>query len=382
MRALIVTTGRARGSLAAVRALSDGGWEVGVGTPDGAGMVTASRGCRRRHVIPRPRGDAAGFVDGVERAVDAGGYEVVFGGSDDWMAALATYRDRIPARVAHPPAGTVAAAMDKVELAHRAESAGLRAPRTELATDAALEKWEGPVVVKCRAHWHPGQVHTHRVEARCYETVESAAERVRYLWDAGFEPILQEPVEGRLGALIGLFHDGRLLGRVQQESPRLWPTPSGVSSRARTVPVDEGLATRAASLLADLGWRGLVELQFLTDAGGVAHLIDFNGRFYGSMALANAAGPNLPDAWARQTLGLPLPALEDAQPGARFIWGAGDLRRALDERRGGLARDVLSTLGWAFRARDSVWDRHDPGPARDVVSSRLRRVVREPGHVS
>lgn len=378
MRALIVTTGRARGSLAAMRALGLRGWWVGAGTPDGSGMVTASRWCRQRHVVPRPRGDAMAFVEGVAQAVEEGGYDIVFGGADDWMAALATYRDRIPAPVAHPPADTVATAMDKVELAHRATLVGLHAPRTEPATDAAVEKWDGPVVVKCRSHWRPGQQHRYRIEAQWYPDVQSATEGVRALSDAGFEPVLQEPIEGRLSALIGLFHEGRLLGRVQQESYRLWPTPSGVSSRAQTVPVNEDLAQRAATLVGDLGWQGLVELQFLKDERGNDYLIDFNGRFYGSMALANAAGPNLPDAWARQALGLPLPTLEDARPGVRFVWGAGDLHRAFHERCGGLGRDLLSTLRWALTAKDSVWALRDPGPAGDLLVSRLRRVARRP----
>ena len=82
-RALIVTLGRARGSLAAVRALASTGWHVGVGTPAGADMVTASRHCATRHEIPRPRGDAEGFVTGVRSAIVDHGYDVVFGGADD-----------------------------------------------------------------------------------------------------------------------------------------------------------------------------------------------------------------------------------------------------------------------------------------------------------
>lgn len=110
--ALIVTVGRARGALAAARSLDRAGWTVGVGTPDGGGMVGASRACSRRHLVPRPRGDGSDFVAGVQRAVAAGGYDVVFGGGDDWMAALSTYRERIPAAVAHPPSQVVEQALD------------------------------------------------------------------------------------------------------------------------------------------------------------------------------------------------------------------------------------------------------------------------------
>jgi len=340
-------------------------------------MVAASRWCRHRHVVPRPRGQGEGFVEGVQRAVREVGYDVVFGGADDWMAALATYRDRIPARVAHPPADTIDTVLDKFELAKRAADAGFATPRTELATGSVLARWTGPVVVKCRAHWRPGQRYEYRVEARRYPDLAAATDRIRRLRDAGFEPILQEPIEGQLGALIGLFRDGRLEGRVQQEASRVWRTPCGVSARAETVPIDEELSSRATELLADLHWSGLVELQFLTDERGVAHLIDFNGRFYGSMALTNAAGSNLPNAWAHELLGHPVPYLEDARPGVRFVWLAGDLRRAFDERRGGALRDVVSTLRWARTARDSVWDRRDLGPTRELIAARLRRTAED-----
>lgn len=372
-RALIVTAGRARGSLAAARSLTDHGWTVGVGSPDGGGMVGTSRACARTHVVTRPRGDGADFVAGVRQAVLEGGYEVVFGGGDDWMAGLATYRGQIPARVAHPPADVVAAAMDKLDLTERARRVGLAAPRVEVATDEALAGWRGPVVVKCRAHWQPGQTQRHRVEARKFRDAGSARHRVQHIWEAGLEPVLQETVDGRLGALVGLFHDGRLDGRVQQVSPRLWPTPSGVSCRAETVTVDEGLAARVEALLDGLGWQGLVELQFLTGASGVPHLIDLNGRFFGSMALSNAARPGLPDAWARRVRGEHVPHLPDAPPGVRFSWAAGDLRRAHAERRGGLLPDLLDTVSWSRGAHKSIWSISDPRPTWHLVSGRLHR---------
>jgi hypothetical protein len=118
---------------------------------------------------------------------------------------------------------------------------------------------------------------------------------------------------------------------------------------------------------------GLVELQYLRDDDGRRWLIDLNGRFYGSMALANAAGANLADAWARSALGRPLPSLPDGRPGVRFLWTAGDLRRAVVERRGGLVADVVSTLRELPRSRTSVWDPSDVGPTLDLATSRLRQ---------
>lgn len=372
-RALIVSTARDRGALAAARSLRQDGWTVGVGTPEGKGMLCTSRAASASYVVPRPRGDGESFVEGVRAAVEAGGYDVVFGGGDDWMAALATYRDRIPTRVAHPSAKAVQRALDKMELAGTAERVGLASPRTVPATPDTMADWEGPVVVKSRAHWSAGQTRPHRIEARLFESITSAKERINHMEQLGAEPLLQEPIHGRLGAMIGLFRDGRLEGRVQQDTPRLWPTPNGASARAQTVAVDRELAEKVNALLADIGWWGLVELQFLTGDDGIPHLIDFNGRFFGSIALTNAARPGLADAWGRLALGESVPALADAPPGVRYAWAAGDLRRARVERRGGLVADIFGTLRWAGRAHHSVWDLRDPGPTWHLVASRFGR---------
>ncbi|MCF6743362.1 hypothetical protein E9529_03570 [Blastococcus sp. KM273128] len=372
-RALVLTSSRDRGALAAVRALDRAGWHVGVGSPDADGMVAASRSCRETHDVPRPRGHLGDFVAAVQEAVTRGGYDVVFGSGDDWMAALAHCAEAVPAVVAHPPADVALAALDKAGLTRRAADAGLPVPSTSLATPEALDGWAGPVVVKCRAHWQPGLRRQLRIEARRYPDADRARARVRLLEEAGLEAVLQEPVDGEMEALVGLVHDGRLLGRVQQRALRLWPTPSGVTSRAVTVPVDEELAGAATRLLAGLGWSGLVQLQFLRDDDGGLRLIDLNGRFYGSLALASAAGPNLPDAWARQALGLPLPPLPDGATGVRYLWTAGDLRRATVERRGGVLTDCASVLRWFPGAVTSVWDPRDPGPTLALTAERVGR---------
>jgi len=376
LRALVVSSSRTRGVLAAARALGGSGWTVGIGTPDDGGMVAASRWCSRHHHVPRPRGDCREFIDGVRAAIRDGGYEVVFGGGDDWAAALGMYADELDAHVAHPAADVMMRALDKEELVARAKANGLATPHTVHADDAAMAYWTGPVFVKCRTHWFPGQEHRERIEARAFPDIDAASAQVRQLRDAGFDVVLQAPIAGRLSALIGLFDGTRLRGRVQQTTFGSWPTPAGPSARAETEPVDEYLVEGVEAMLADIGWQGLVEVQFVTPAGGLPHVIDLNGRFYGSMALAIGAGVNLPDAWGRQVLGLPLPDLPDGEPGVRYVWGAGDLRRAVTERRGGLARDVASSVGWLLGPSvTSVFDVRDPAPTMHLVTARLRRAV-------
>src|SRR5204862_2358158 len=129
-------------------------------------------------------------------------------------------------------------------------------------------------------------------------------------------------VGGRLMAFTSVV-DGerRMVARVQQEAERTYPRGLGCSARAHTVPVDEDLAARVARLLAKLDWSGLSELQFIVPEQGEPLLIDFNGRFYGSMSLALAAGANLPAVWAAVATGRPVGGLAGAAvPGVRYQW--------------------------------------------------------------
>jgi predicted ATP-grasp superfamily ATP-dependent carboligase len=140
--------------------------------------------------------------------------------------------------------------------------------------------------------------------------------------------------------------------------------------------VDPALAARAAELLAALGWFGLVELQLVEPDHGPRLLLELNGRFYGSMALALAAGVNFPDAWARLGTGGPAPPLQTPRPGVRYQWLEGDLRAAWAEPRGGRLRDVLGCLAYAPGAAHSIWRSSDPGPGLWVTADLARRAVR------
>lgn len=369
-RVLIVSTGRDRGALAAARAFHTAGWFVGVGTPEGGGVLGSSTACDVTYRVPRPRHDGVAFIDGVNAAA-RDGFDVVFGGGDDWMAALSAYRRELHLHVAHPAFDVVETVLDKVRLGEYAAKVGFAVPRTDVATDEALAAWSGPLIVKCREHWAPQQTRPLRIEAKLFPSAEAARPQVERIRAAGARPVLQAPVDGRLGALIGVFHEGRLLGRTQQVSPNLWPTPNGASARAVTVPVDAALAAKAEALLREVGWHGLVELQFLTGKDGVPHLIDFNGRFYGSLALAESAVDGLMHSWGEISLGRTVTHLADARSGRRYSWFAGDLRRARRERRGGLVRDVVTSVGWSFTAKHSTWSLKDPWPSLALALGRF-----------
>lgn len=315
-----------------------------------------------RHDVPSLKSGLAGFSDAVRKAVKDSGAEVVFGGGDAEVHALSLEKESIPAIVPYPDEPIVRRAFDKLELGLAAERAGLEAPRTTEAPDEI--DTDGPVLVKSRQHWDPrAENGATRLEASVVTGRAAITARVAEIRRQGAAPVLQERLDGENLSLVLLRgQDGRTLGALYQQIDHRWPVPAGWTARAHTLPLDADLVQGAERLLDDLGWIGLVELEFIRGADGGPRLIDFNGRYYGSMQLAVAAGVDFPRLWAEDATGHHPEPSAAARVGVRFQRIGGDLRRALQGRRGGRARDVLDTLAYGARAHHSITSMRDPRP--------------------
>lgn len=354
-----------RGALAAARSLSASGWAVGVGTPNASGLTCASRATRHRHVVPGPETGEDAFVDAIGAAVRGQGYEIVFPGGDAELMALSARRDEIPARVPYAPHEFVERAVDKIALVEAAAAAGLAQPSSAEATESAIDSWPTPAIVKAASHAAGATVGQRRIEAEIAPDRDSArrlSDRVRRL---GGTPILQESIDGDLLAVTAVCDpDGKLLEARAQVSDRTWPVATGVTARARSVVLDNELEDGVRRLLADLRWFGVAQLQFIAPGEGAPKLIDFNGRFYGTLGLAVANGLDLPTTWAALATGRTPPPPSSARE-LEFQWLQGDLLCALalaEGRRDKLAAasEVLSN---ARTAVHPIWSRQDPRPA-------------------
>lgn len=373
VRILIVEQGSSRGALAAVRALAAAGWEVAVGSPAGRGLASSSRHCVRRHTVPAAHIDVAAFLDGVRDAVRTGGYGLVFGAGEAEVLALSEHRGAIPATVPHAAHRHVTRALDKDALDGLAAAVGLAVPR-RLDVDT-LPPDPVPYVVKAAVHARTGVAGAPpRIDTLRVVGPDAARRRCDDIRAVGGTPQVQEYVHGRLVAYTAVTSadGGRVVGDSMQEASRLWPAGAGASCRARTVAVDDDWAGRCAALLRRLRWFGLAELQFLVPADGRPRLIDLNGRFYGSMALAVAAGANLPHAWAALAAGREVAPVR-ARPGVRYQWLHGDVRRAVAEPWPQRGRELLTALAGAAGAVHSVGSTRDPRPGLALLGGALRR---------
>jgi predicted ATP-grasp superfamily ATP-dependent carboligase len=340
------------------------GWTVGVAGGSPTSVAASSRWCAWWDPVPPPEAGVDQFVSAINAAAVQRGYEVALPCGDAEALALSRERDHIRPLVPYPPHEVVARAFDKLQLAEAAASAGVPTPATTLVRiGAPLPPVAPPVIIKERLHAGLNEGSSVRMEAAVAASAAEASDRVAAIHAAGSDAVIQDAVAGRLIAHASVTApDGRVVVALQQEAERIFPQEAGASARARTVPLDPDLAEGAARLLRELRWCGLAELQFLAADGARPSLIDFNGRFYGSLALAVGAGANLPAVWAAVATGRPLGAVPAVVPGTRYQWLEGDLRVATGARGGALVREVLGCIRYGVGARHAIWSVADPLP--------------------
>lgn len=354
MRALLVDQSRDRATLVAVRSLAAAGFEVATGACEPS-FASISRHAGRHHLVGECEEDEDRFVADIAAAVGEGGYDIVFCSYDLGLLTLSRRREEIaPAVWPYAARAVVERAFDKLELAEMSRAAGLQAPRTELATAETLAAWQGPVVVKARTHVPK------RFDTGIFATAAQGRDLAAQIGGEGGTALLQEPMSGQMGAVVVVVaRDGSIAAEIHQEAVHTWPPGAGDTVRGVVVAPDPELSRGVRRLVADLGWFGLAQVEFVRNAAGEAQITDFNGRFYGSMALATGAGANLPALWANLALGRGATPPGTARVGASFQWLNRDLAAAYSQGPGALLEAVAAVP----RSAHSMWSARDPAPA-------------------
>jgi protein-tyrosine-phosphatase/predicted ATP-grasp superfamily ATP-dependent carboligase len=285
--------------------------------------------------------------------------------------------------VGSPPPRIVQRILDKAVTLATAAGCGVPVPASvaiESARDldAALEQLRFPIVAK------PGDKSrrtSHQFKTR---TFTSAAE-LRAIF--GAEPrfgeglLFQTYHRGQGVGIEVLVSKGELLASFQHRRLSETPPSGGVAVVAVAEPVDPVLLDHSLRLLRALEWEGVAMVEFRHDrATGESALMEVNGRFWGSLPLAVAAGVDFPlYAWQLSQGVVPIPP-SSYRYGLRVRWSAGSLMRAAHifaedrEDRLSLASAARQLLAdFAPGTRSAMWSWSDPAPAFQEVGRVLGR---------
>jgi hypothetical protein len=350
-------------SLATVRGLRKGGYEPWFATHAPNTFAARSRATAGTFPLPHP---AAGDDAYVAALADAGRgcrADVVLPCNELAIKAVAGREHMLPpeAIVASSSRETVLRATDKAVLAELGAEVGVPAPATlELGRDNLdlhRHRLSFPTVAKPATTAVSERDRTWLAPPA--RLVESAEELEQVLGGAP-RWLVQPYLRGALTAVSGVAWRGDVACSAHQRAMRIYPTPLGVSAYAETVPVDRALDDALREIVRRLDLSGIFEFQLIRSEAG-SHLIDLNPRPYGSLALAIAAGLNLPAIWVDLLLGRE-PRIGVFRAGVHYRAEAREARALVSALSRGRLGQAASIVRPRRRTVHAIFSWRDPAP--------------------
>lgn len=382
---VLVLDGGHRSSLAIARSLGRQGVDVHVGEHYARSLSTYSKYCTGEVIYENPKSNGREFIRDLKDLLEDSSYEMVISATEVTTYPLSYYKDELPDSVIVPFPGwdTMVQVADKQLTFDRAKTIGIPIPETyspsnreevlEIASDL-----EYPLVIKPQSKitWIDGRPTTLRVTNKNYAedlddlltTYDEIVERV------GEPPLLQEYIPGEGYGVELLRYNGEIQTTFMHKRLREYPITGGASTYRKSI-YDERLLEPAVTLLDGLDWEGVAMVEFrLDERDGIPKLMEINGRFWGSLPLAIAAGADFPfDLYTVATGGHVSPAGYETDVYSRWLF-PGDLLWLASSLRQHSGR--ISTITEFLRSTRSNYDvlsLEDPYPTIGVTRKLLKQ---------
>lgn len=288
-----------RAFLAVIRSLGRAGLQVHVGMCASHDLALRSRYVRTFHRIPPYQAGDSAWIDALEAILEDDAFQLVIPCNDQAVIPIQIHKERLEqrTRVAALSDRAFRIAFDKIESHCLASELGLPVPRSKVVAggepvDAVLDGLSLPVVLKPPSSFIPEALAAKRVviRARTREELGESLQATR----AWGQVLVQDNF---LGAGVGvelLAKAGTTLFAFQHVRVHE-PLEGGGSSYRKSTPLHPELLAASEALLKALDYTGvaMVEFKFNFQTGQWV-FIEINGRFWGSLPLAVAAGADFP----------------------------------------------------------------------------------------
>jgi predicted ATP-grasp superfamily ATP-dependent carboligase len=297
-RTVIITDAGHSVSIPFIRSFAQHGWRVVAASHERGSLGFRSRYAHRRLVYAWPGRRPGEFVASIARSAQQADADLVVPLSEAAVMALDANRERLPAgcQVAIPSTSALAVAMDRHRTMTLAHELGVPTPASQLVSSpgealrAAL-KIDGPYVLKlARGFQEQG--------TRYAASLADVLDQARRIMGGGQQILVQQYVAGHGVGVNLLMSAGRPLLAFQHRRLREVPVSGGPSALRESVPLDPCMYRDAVRMLEALDWTGLAMVEFRVSENRY-RLMEINGRAWGSLPLASAAGVDFPAALAR-----------------------------------------------------------------------------------
>jgi predicted ATP-grasp superfamily ATP-dependent carboligase len=386
MRA-IVLDGHLKSALAIVRSLGKRGVNLVAGAERSTAIALHSRYTNGRFTYPSPYSDRDAFVRAVKaESIRLGGKPVVYTCSDATHLALYERREELRECVVlvYPDQKSVEIAFDKAATNSLARVSGVPTittytPATKDELERVAAKLAYPAVVK------PRRTLTMKNGIGIMGTAQFVLDKDGLLRTyaqlsetLGEPPLIQERVIGEEYGVEMIAHEGTPLALVAHHRIRSL-SPMGGASVLKEIlqkgALRDMLITYAEALAHALKWEGPLMVEFKVDGDSrTPKLMELNGRFWGSLPLAVAAGVDMPSIYYDLATGRDLPTesiqetsivttryfMGDLLHLFRVFFARDPMRRFAYPRRMDVLRDFFRT---PRGSKSDVWSWRDPKPA-------------------
>jgi len=358
-------------------------------TVDQANFVLAmnahSGSIREFRHIPRPDLSRDGFLQGLQSFIQDGNHEIVIPTDDQTLIALADHYDHIRqwTRVACPPPEVVRRVLNKAVTLETARQCGIAVPATEIVASSDELMLSGSQLAYPRVLKPAGkEVRIAEVKSYIFETPSDVTQAFPSPKHFHLPMLLQEYCPGYGVGIEMLMHKGNCLAVFQHRRVQEHPYTGGVSVTAIAEKPDAVLVHNSLTLLRALEWEGPAMVEFkINPKTGVAVLMEVNGRYWGTIGLALAAGVNFPLYHWQILQGENSSVPETYRIGTRWRWTVGHLGRfhslITEAPRSRQARRELAVslakLPLSFGpAVHGLFDWRDPVPAISEIVHALK----------
>jgi protein-tyrosine-phosphatase/predicted ATP-grasp superfamily ATP-dependent carboligase len=288
-----------RSFLTVVRSLGRAGLTVHVAWCDPEGIAARSRYVSRIHDLPEYAVDAPDWKAALLDLLQRQPFDLVIPCDDPSILPLQANRTEFealaPIYLLSQEAFQIT--IDKGRTQALAASCGVPVPRSDVVSteEAALmfgRRFGFPVVVKPASSFTLDDVAT----KRAVRTTTSGSELTEAIADLrpGENALLQEFIGGVGAGVEILAREGKILVAFQHVRVHE-PLCGGGSSYRKSAGLDPRLLEATTKLIHALHYTGVAMVEFrVDDQTGRWVLLEINGRFWGSLPLAVAAGCDFP----------------------------------------------------------------------------------------
>jgi protein-tyrosine-phosphatase/predicted ATP-grasp superfamily ATP-dependent carboligase len=306
-RGKVLVLGRdERAFLAVVRSLGRAGLVVHVAWCPPDAVALRSRWVEAVHDLPRYAPDDDAWKHALVSLLRDERYDLVVPCSDPTLIPLQLHRDELSAhaRLYTLSDRAYAVAFDKRASHELAASVGVAVPRERTFTapvdvEAVRAEFGLPVVLKPRASFEARDL-GRKLLVRTIAEPEALGRALHGL-APGTDVLVQEVVPG-IGVGVELLAErGKCLAVFQHARVHEPRRGGGSSYRVSEAPTP-ALVDAASRLMAALEWTGVAMVEFRVDrTRDTWAFLEINGRFWGSLPLAVAAGADFP-CWLYELL--------------------------------------------------------------------------------